>query len=107
MNREKTLGPGDWSDITSGGREVALGQRVVDFRVVVFPMRRNLDVSKTLFALSSGSLPSAVADVSRLSGLDAFSIARRLFQPASTGGRFNPRTRLMRRWRGWCDAEGE
>jgi tRNA modification GTPase len=45
-------------------------------------MRQNLDSSKTLFALSTGSLPSAVAAV-RLSGPDAFTIAARLFRPHS------------------------
>ncbi len=47
-------------------------------------MRQNLDVSKTLFALSSGSLPSAVA-IERLSGPEAFPIAARLFQPVGGG----------------------
>lgn len=45
-------------------------------------MRQNLDISRTLFALSSGPLPSAVA-IERISGPDAFSIARQLFKPAS------------------------
>jgi tRNA modification GTPase len=38
--------------------------------------RSNLDTSSTLFALCSGSLPSAIA-VIRLSGPDAFSIAEK------------------------------
>ncbi len=45
-------------------------------------MRRNLDVSKTLFALSTGPLPSAVA-VERLSGPEAFRIASSIFRAHS------------------------
>ncbi len=44
--------------------------------------RRPLNTTDTLFALSTGSLPSAIAVV-RLSGARAFAITRRLFFPAS------------------------
>ena len=43
-------------------------------------MRRNVDLSSTLFALASGSLPSAVAIV-KLSGPDTFSISSKIFRP--------------------------
>lgn len=42
--------------------------------------RENLDLSQTIFALTTGNLPSAVA-VERVSGPDAFDLARKLFNP--------------------------
>lgn len=45
-------------------------------------LRKNLDLSKTIFALASGRLPSAVA-IEKLSGPDAFEIARKTFRPAA------------------------
>lgn len=43
--------------------------------------KKNLDVSSTIFALTTGTLPSAVAIV-KLSGPDAFAIAAQLFFPS-------------------------
>jgi tRNA modification GTPase len=43
-------------------------------------LRNNLSLNETIFALSSGRLPSAVA-ILRISGPQAFSIARQVFQP--------------------------
>ena len=44
--------------------------------------RANLDTSETIFALATGSLPSAIAVV-RLSGPQAFPIAEKIFQSSS------------------------
>lgn len=44
-------------------------------------LRKNLDLSETIFALASGSLPSAVAIV-KLTGPAAFSIAEKIFSHA-------------------------
>jgi tRNA modification GTPase len=43
-------------------------------------LRKNLDLSKTIFALSSGAVPSAVA-IEKISGTDSFEIARKIFRP--------------------------
>ena len=42
--------------------------------------RENLDLSQTIFALTTGNLPSAVA-VERVSGPEAFALARKIFTP--------------------------
>lgn len=44
-------------------------------------LRKNLDVSETVFALASGSLPSAVAII-KVSGPAAFEIGKKIFRPA-------------------------
>ncbi|MFM8270442.1 MAG: tRNA uridine-5-carboxymethylaminomethyl(34) synthesis GTPase MnmE [Pseudomonadota bacterium] len=45
-------------------------------------LRKNLGTTKTIFALASGRLPCAVA-IEKLSGRDAFDIARKMFRPHS------------------------
>ncbi len=56
--------------------------------------RRPLSTTETLFALSTGSLPSAIAVV-RLSGANAFSIARSLFVPAGGGWEWGKRGMVL------------
>jgi len=56
-------------------------------------LRKNLDLSTTVFALSSGQLPSAVA-IEKLSGPSAFEIAKNIFKPQS-GELINKRSMLL------------
>lgn len=45
-------------------------------------LRKNLGTTKTIFAIASGQLPSAVV-IEKLSGKSAFDIARKIFKPLS------------------------